>query len=317
MPTTTTATAEIAGTNAENVQHMIEHHGRAIGTTSHIVVTGGTPSLMDQLRARLTALEARWSRFIDTSEVSQLNVEPDRWHVVSPETMLLLERARDGWTMTHGAFDPTVLEAVKAQGYRTSFEKLGGPIPVKHTRPSAGCAGIRLDGKASVVRLGGGGSFDPGGIGKGLAADLLVDQAMEAGASGAMINLGGDLVCRGAGPNGDPWTIAIDEPAVAPDRLAIIALDNGAVATSTTKKRRWNTDAGERHHLIDPRSGENTAGVALATVVAAEGWWAEVIAKQLVVHGLAAPIDTKRAAALVVDDTGARHQIGEIERYLR
>lgn len=317
MSSMTTPTTTMPGCSSEVIEPLIEHRGTAMGTKLHIVVTGGDALLVKQMRARLTALEACWSRFIDASEVSRLNAQPDRWHVVSPETMLLLQRAQQGWAMTDGAFDPTVLDAVEAHGYRENFGELPSLVWVDDARGSAGCAGIDLDRGTGLVRFGDGVRFDPGGIGKGLAADLVVDDAMAAGATGAMVNLGGDLACRGAGPDGDAWIVEITEPTVAPGQLAVIALENGAVATSTTRKRRWSTDDGDRHHLIDPSCGHNTAGVALATVVASEGWWAEVVAKQILVHGIDAPIDTDRAAAIVIDDTGSPHQIGPIERFLR
>jgi thiamine biosynthesis lipoprotein len=294
----------------------VEQHGRAMGTTFHIVLTGASEALLEQMRMRLVALEARWSRFIETSEVSALNKNPDRWHLVSPETVLLVERALCGWARTDGAFDPTVLDAVEAMGYRKSFEKLSDGVSVDATKASLGCAGIDIDRETGLIKLGTGVRFDPGGIGKGLAADLLVEEAMDSGATGAMVNLGGDLACRGVGPNHDPWVVEVAESTVSVGQVPLITLESGAVATSTTQKRRWSTNAGERHHLIDPKTGENTVGVAMATVVAAEGWWAEVVAKQLLVGGCHAPIDLKCAAALIVDDNGVRHGVGEIGRFL-
>src|SRR5205814_4638480 len=131
-------------------------------------------------------------------------------------------------------------------GYDRSFDELG-PAGGDTTSPlAAGAAGIEIDGDR--VRLPAGVGFDPGGIGKGLAADLVVAEALAAGAAGACVNLGGDLRVAGEPPD-DPstdspptgsaaWTVAVEHPA-STDPLALLGLHDGAAATSTTLRRRW------------------------------------------------------------------------------
>ena len=43
------------------------------------------------------------------------------------------------------------------------------------------------------MQLGANTTFDPGGIGKGFAADLLVSELLSSGARGALVSVGGDL----------------------------------------------------------------------------------------------------------------------------
>ena len=122
---------------------------------------------------------------------------------------------------------------------------------------------ITIDG--AEVTLPEGIGFDPGGIGKGVAADIVSDEAIMAGADGVCINIGGDLRVRGIGPSGEGWTIAIDHPHRS-EALARVGLSDGAVATSTTLRRRWLIDGEPQHHLIDPRTGvSSTSGIAYAT----------------------------------------------------
>jgi len=63
---------------------------------------------------------------------------------------------------------------------------------------------------ATTVRLPAGTGFDAGGIGKGLAADLVTTEAIAAGADGICVNLGGDLRVAGTGPDG-AWTVGIEK----------------------------------------------------------------------------------------------------------
>ena len=114
---------------------------------------------------------------------------------------------------------------------------------------------------------------------------------MAAGAEGVCVNLGGDLRVSGRAPAGGSWTVAIEhELAVEP--VVLVALTEGAVATSTTLRRRWTVDGRPHHHLIDPRTGEpSESDLTLVAVVAGEAWIAEVLAKAELLRGSARVFD--------------------------
>ena len=175
---------------------------RAMGSDVHIIVVAPDPDLLKGLlegaTARIAALEQRWSRFIATSEISELNRRAGDDVTVSADTVLLVARAIEAWRITGGGFDPTVLGDVIRAGYDRSFEELG---PETRSVPSVlgrGCTDIVV--RDASVRLPPGVGFDPGGIGKGLAADLVVAEVMAGGAEGVCVNLGGDLRVRGRSP---------------------------------------------------------------------------------------------------------------------
>jgi len=123
-----------------------------------------------------------------------------------------------------------------------------------------------------------------------------------------MINLGGDLRVRGVAPDGGPWRIDVEDPRpAATGPLGTIVLGAGAVATTSRMKRRWPTrQGGTRHHVIDPDTGDSAATPVLAaTVIAGEGWQAEVLAKVAFLDGFRsdegiARIEDLGAAALIV-----------------
>jgi len=157
-----------------------------MGTRAHVIVHARELDLADVLAraavARLHALEARWSRFRPDSEVSALNDADGARTTVSSETALLVERSIEAWHRTDVAFDPTVLPALVAAGYDRDFSAVREQ-PSAQAPPVAapGCEGIVVD--AASVTLPPGVRIDPGGIGKGLAADLTVDLVMHAGAT--------------------------------------------------------------------------------------------------------------------------------------
>ena len=283
-----------------------------MGTRARLLIVDEPDGLSARLRDRIFELEALWSRFLPDSEISRLNRAGGAPQRVSPDTCALIAHAVEGWEATCGLFDPTVLGDLERAGYDRTFDALGDPrddstIPRSWLR--RGCEDIEIDDRASTVRLPAGVGFDPGGIGKGYAADLVVAEAMEAGAAGILVDLGGDLRVRGLPPErAGCWRIGVDDPR-SDCTIASVLLADGAVATSTRTRRRWTTVDGQRHHhLIDPLMGRPTdSDVLSATAVAAEGWQAEVLAKAAFVGGQVQGIglvDRLGGAALVVDASG-------------
>jgi thiamine biosynthesis lipoprotein len=284
---------------------------RAMGSDMHVIVVGGRPELADDAQRRVEELERRWSRFRPDSEVSALNAGAGAFVVVSPETRTLVRRAVEAWRLSGGTFDPTMLAALVAAGYGRSFED--GPIamPVPSGLPPmtlAGCSDIVIDGDAVCLPAGTG--FDPGGIGKGLAADLVAEEVLAEGAAGVCVNAGGDVRVAGDRPDdesgGEAWTIAVEHPrATAP--VALLGLKAGAVATSTTLLRAWVLDGRPAHHLIDPATGRpSDSDLTLASVVTGRAWRAEVLAKTVLLRGGRWAFDVldDDAEALIVDRDG-------------
>src|SRR5205085_3364897 len=206
-----------------------------------------------------------------------------------PETLELVERAVDAWRLSGGGFDPTVLGAVIRAGYDRSFDQLGPSPAAGHSPLGLGADDIEIVG--DTVRLPAGTGFDPGGIGKGLAADIVTAELLDTGAAGGCVNLGGDVRVAGASPNGDGagWAVAVEHP-WSSTPLAMLGIGDGAVATSTILRRSWTVDGRSRHHLIDPRTGRPAdTDLNLATVVAGQAWVAEVLAKAVLLRGAAHP----------------------------
>ncbi len=283
-----------------------------MGSDAHLIVVGGPARLMDDAVHRVADLERRWSRFLPDSEVSQLN----RWAgfpvAVSADTMSLVEHAIVAWRLSGGAFDPTVLGAVIRSGYDRSFERLGASPAAGHSVLGLGADAIAVT--AETVTLPTGTGFDPGGIGKGLAADLISAEMLAAGADGICVNLGGDVRVAGSGPGRGGWTVGVEHTG-ADYPIARLGLADGAVATSTTLRRHWQVDGERRHHLIDPQTGRpSDTDLTTATVVAARAWEAEVLAKAVLLAGAAHAFDilggTGTQAVVIARDGGIQSTPG-------
>lgn len=276
-----------------------EIHFRAMGAGVHVVVDGPAP-LVDRARRRIEDLDARWSRFRPDSEISRLNQAGGQLSVLSQLTFDLVRRSVDGHRRTGGSFDPTLLGDVIRAGYDGDFHHLAPDRPSAPTSAwSSGMTGVLLFPASRAVMLPAGVGFDPGGIGKGLAADVVATELVHAGADGACVNIGGDLRVTGTWAGGVAWPLAIDHPDGAPG-LARLEVIDGGVATSSTLRRVWTIGGEHRHHLIDPATGRAAVtDLVSVSVVAATAWEAEVLAKAGILAG------AERCLATVAEAGGA------------
>ena len=295
-----------------------------MGSTGHLIVTGPDPALVRRARARLSSLEARWSRFISNSELCRVNAAAGQRVHVSPETVQLVRRSVQAWQLTGGLFDPTVLPSLEAAGYDRSFERVApvadsSVVVLCPASRTPGCTGVQVDDDG--VRLPHGVRLDLGGIAKGYAADLVAHELRQAGAPGVCVNLGGDVRVSGSSIDGAGWTIGIADPFDEQTDMSAVTVEEGAVATSSRWRRRWRRGTRELHHLIDPRTGEPSKSTLVAvTVVAGETHWAEVFAKAALVAGIDAGAQLLQAhglSGLLVTSTRDVVRVGSMEVYER
>ena len=296
-----------------------------MASDAHVLVVAGhdrADGLVAGASVRIEQLEGRWSRFRDDSEISELNRRVGSPVSLSEDTLALVAHAVAAATLTGGRFDPTVGTALLALGYDRDFgdvvRRVAASVGADAASPAPGVSDIEIDPDGMTVRLPAGVRFDPGGIGKGLAADLVVRDLMDAGAVGALVNLGGDL--RVEGDPGVPggWPVSLPDPMHADRELARFSVPHGGVATSSDRRRRWRTAEGDAHHIVDPATGRPAStGIVAATVVADRAWLAEAFATALFVGGSGGWDDGVDVHTLVVDADGTVRTSPGLEAALR
>jgi thiamine biosynthesis lipoprotein len=206
-----------------------------------------------------------------------------------------IEAALRGAEATDGLVDPTVGRAMRAIGYDEDFALVGHRHrgPIVHVVPVPGWQAIDYRAVARTVRLRPGIELDFGSTGKALAADLAAAAALASLGSdaGVLVSLGGDVALAGRAPEGGWRILAADSSTTSPESDGeVIAMADGAVATSSTTVRRWTRGDTEVHHIIDPRTGAPAQSPwRTASVVAATCVDANIAATAAIVLGDAAP----------------------------
>jgi thiamine biosynthesis lipoprotein len=244
-------------------------------------------------RGRLLGVHACLSRFLPESELSRFNADARETVPVGPQILRLAAAVVKAGYVSGGLVDATRLPAVQRAGYTQSLAgaaplALPDALPAAPPRnpagpdPSAPWRRIQVNGPAGTVTRPPGIGLDSGGIGKGLAADLI--GASLSGHSSYAVDCAGDI--RVGGSSGLPRTLLVEDPfGGAP--IHELEITNGAVATSGIGRRSWvRPDGTPAHHLIDPASGEPAfTGVVQATALAPTAFLAEVFAKVAVLSG--------------------------------
>lgn len=265
----------------------------ALGTTVDVVVRAPERPVgaFASVRAWFWTIEGKLSRFRDDSLVSQLN----RGEAVHDWMVAELARiAVAAWQATDGLVNPLVTEALEASGYDVSFGSWEGPRGFRYPRvvPSP-LEAIEVVGDGVRLRTG---RLDLGGLAKGWAVDRAAELLAKEGLD-ALVNAGGDLRAMGEElPVAPGWHVAVEAP---DGDVAWTGTMEGAVATSTVLRRRWQTrDGGWAHHLIDPRTGMPAEGPLVQVSVAATSClWAEVWSKAILIGG---PDTLERAQEYVI-----------------
>ena len=297
-----------------NVQRIDFH---AMGTEFFCVAVEPEPGLFDNIYELALGLESKWSRFRSESELMRLNNAPGQPIEVSPETIRLILEMKNAYEVTDGLYDPNILGEIIDAGFAKSKDNdLDISIWTGRETSDLGINDVEVDLENSTVTIPRGVGLDSGGIGKGLAADLMAVRAMELGAMGIAVFAGGDVSVRGISDTGDGWHIGIQDPSNSEKYVDTVSLSIGGIATSGLSG--WLSKTGNSH-IIDPQSGNSAQSLVLqSTVIARAAVHAEALAKvsfMMPIPEALAVIEDAGAQALIFDNNFDRYETTEWKKY--
>ncbi len=234
--------------------------------------------------AELRRVEALMSVYLADSQLSRLNSAPSAEAVeLAPELIGLLRRSRELTDRTRGAFDVTCLPIIRLR--KAAAESNSDPDDQARGKALAlaGWRHFRLAGD-SVTKLEAKAGIDLGAVAKGYGVDRAVEALKQAGASGALVEVGGDIRCFGTTAWKEPWPVRLQSP-FGEDLLLTLSLTDKAVATSGDY-RRFTIVEGKRYsHVVDPRTARPVEGSSSVTVIADDATTADAWATALSVLG--------------------------------
>ena len=201
------------------------------------------------------------SRFRADSELSAVNAPPGSAVRVGPVLLEAVSAALRAARLTGGRRRPDGGRGVDRARLRPHFEAVAARAGACVLGPLASVPGWRtVTSIPSAARSGSlrGVSLDLGATAKALAADRAAAAALDAAGCGVLVSFGGDLAIAGPAP-AEGWRVRVTDDhragVSAPGQW--ITVRAGGLATSSTAVRRWRTDAGVAHHLVDPSTGRS------------------------------------------------------------
>lgn len=270
--------------------------GLTMGTTYRVTLprlpAGVNAEVIDgALRAVLEQVDATMSTYRKDSEISRFNrAARDEWIPVSASTSTVAAAAIEMAWRTEGAFDPTVGPLVDLWGFGPAGPSVRIPdaAAVAAKRRQTGYSALEERRNPPTLRKRSEGlRIDFSGIAEGFAVDELAGTLYRIGVSDFLIELGGEVRCRGRHPTGRPWTIAVEVPGLAEARPQRgVALTDAAVATSGDYRKFFIVDGRRYSHVIDPRTGWPVDhGVASVTVIGRSAMQCDALSTALLVMG--------------------------------
>lgn len=222
------------------------------------------------------------------SDLMRFNAMPlGVWMALPPALLEVLEFGLEVGRASSGAFDIGMGDVVSAWGFGAEDANPNKIRSALLTTRRLAHELLELDISGGKARKHGPLALDLSGIAKGYGTDRLAAEVRNAGIDGALLSIDGELVALGHQPDGELWTIAIEEPHY--ERRAphsILTLEDAAVATSGDY-RHWIDVNGKRlSHTMDPKKGGPLMNApASVTVIARTCMEADAWATALMVLG--------------------------------
>ena len=279
----------------------------AMGTVVEIrVVAEGSSRLakrsvehsVDAAAAWFDRVEQDCSRFDPSSELRRLCLTVNRVVKVSPLLYSAIHFALAVAAETDGAFDPTVGARMESLGFDRNYRTGDGGRSTGDSDVT--WRDVSLDDATQTVVLHRPLTLDLGAVAKGLAIDLAARELSPL--KNFAVDAGGDIFLGGLNDEGAPWTVAIRNPRGGVDAIDTLRVSNAAVCTSGDYERR--SPSGE-HHLVDPRKGESTTGIASVTAIGESAMVADALGTAAFVLGAIegmALLERHGLDGLIVDD---------------
>lgn len=249
----------------------------AIGTawTIEIFEIGDTDSeqLQRDILARIDDFDKNYSRFRDDSLVTRMSREAGRY-TLPEDAGPLLDMYEQLYRITGGAVTPLIGQTLADAGYDASYSFKSGAVSTPPKWEDV------LDYDFPHLTLKQPALLDFGAAGKGYLADLIGGLLESRGLRSYYIDGGGDILYKTDSNDSDgALEVALEHPADPSMAIGIAKIRDQSLCGSSGNRRTWN--AGDYHHILDPRTLSSPRHIAALWAVADTGLLADGLATAL------------------------------------
>lgn len=268
----------------------LEVRGEAQGTTYQIKYKH--PAMADlkvQIDSVLHVFDLSLSTYNPNSLISQLN---DSGIVMADEFLDgCLSRSYKVYANTDGAFNPAIYPLVEYWGFTGKMPSAVDSVIVDSLKKFIDfyALDIHREDFGMSVRLPEGYRVEFNAIAQGYSVDVIAQYLDLEGVTDYMVEIGGEVRCKGLSPKGGIWKIGIDKPtegSVSHDLYASVLMENVSMATSGNYRKFVEIEGKKYAHTIDPKTGFPVKHNLLSvTVLMPECAYADAYATAFMVMG--------------------------------
>ena len=241
------------------VSEPVKVEGKTMGTTYHITYFDkNNRDFKNSIDSLLLVVNKSINNYDSTSEVSQFNQSKGGITVKLPYFFPPVEKSREIFQASGGAFDPTVMPLVNAWGFGAGKRINPDSAQVDSIKTFVGFEKVRFT-KDSIWKSDPRVQLDFGGIGQGYGADVITEFLRSKGITNMLVELGGEGMAVGKNLKTDkPWEIGILDPNSTYENQffkAYVALTDKSFTTSGNYFNYREINGKKYSHTIDPETG--------------------------------------------------------------
>lgn len=302
-------------TPSKNTEY-IKNSGKMHGTYYHATyLQPEGKDLQDKIEKKMLEFELSLSTFNPNSIISRINKNDE--NVITDDFFeMMYYEAEKVSENTGGAFDITVAPLVNAWGFGFGNEDRKNDPDVKSILAYIGYEKVKLE-NHSIIKSDKRIMLDASAIAKGQSSDVIGALLEAHGCEHYMIEIGGEVACKGLNPKGQKWKIGIDKPvddffAEQKELQTIVAISCVGLATSGNYRQYYYRNGKKYAHTINPKTGYPVDHNMLsATVIAPTCMLADAYATAFMVLGVDSSlavcnrIPNLECYLIYTDDSGA------------
>ncbi len=269
--------------------------GFAQGTTYHIVYSNEAGYALDSLITSIfTDIDFSLSVYNKESLISKIN----RGEEVEPDSLIRIvyERSLEIYHLSDGLFDVSASPLFNIWGFGFSDRSKITQQLIDSAMQLTGMEKIKLENGRFVKKLPGV-TMNFNAIAKGYSSDVIAGELRKLGVENYLVEVGGEIACKGKSPSGGKWSVGIDKPEEGniiqgAHIQDILLLSGGGLATSGNYRKYYEEDGKIYSHTINPKTGYPVRHNLLsATILAADAMTADAYATWFMVAGLEKAIE--------------------------
>lgn len=211
---------------------------------------------------------------------------PKDLHSYIKESMQICEE-------TNNAYSPCILPITQLWGIEDGYTEIPSEEEIEETLKL--CNPMHLEvGENDITFHEDNMMIDFGAVGKGIAADKLLNYFEKSNLHGAVVSLGGNILVYGQKEKNSDWHIGIQDPrGKTGEYLGVVDLKNNKViSTSGDYEKYFEADGRRYHHIFDTKTGYPVQNELIAvTVISNRGFLADALSTACFALGIEKGLD--------------------------